>query len=231
MITIDFTNKVYVCPYCGKQQAYSGSHDETLTRYGCSHPIPENTKPTHLYVYHIKCTNKECGNITVVGYLSFRDEQVDIIPQNYNSYKIYPDYIPKQIRDDYREAALIMSHSPKASATLLRRCLQGMIHDFWDIHEKNLNAEITTLKSKNIPSTQWAAIDGLRKLGNIGAHMEHDVNTIIDIDEGEAQKLMKLIELLIEKWYIARHDEEALFAEITGMADEKQVQRKGVPNE
>ncbi len=44
-----------------------------------------------------------------------------------------------------------------------------MIHDFWGIYEKNLNAEITTLKDK-VTSAQWAALDGLRKIGNIGAH-------------------------------------------------------------
>lgn len=228
MIDVDFDRYTYTCPYCGLKQAFLGSSEKNTTGYRSSVlPIPDVSKPTFLDVHHILCTNDSCKMVTVVGKLRFSHAQVDIIPQNYNAYKVYPDYVPKQICDDYREAALIMSHSPKASATLLRRCLQGMIHDFWDIHGKNLNAEITTLKSKNIPSTQWAAIDGLRKLGNIGAHMEHDVNTIIDIDEGEAQKLMKLIELLIEKWYIARHDEEALFAEITGMADEKQIQRKG----
>ena len=48
----------------------------------------------------------------------------------------FPEYVPVQIRSDYEEAYAILSISPKASATLSRRCLQGMIHDFWDIHEK-----------------------------------------------------------------------------------------------
>lgn len=228
MIDINFDKCTYICPYCGLKQAYSGSSEKASVRYLSRNiPIPDVSKSTYLEIYHILCTNESCKMVTVVGYLPFSHEQVDIIPQNHNIYKKYPEYVPKQIYDDYREAALIMSQSPKAAATLFRRCLQGMIHDFWGIHEKNLNAEISTLKTKTISSSQWAAIDSLRQLGNIGAHMEHDVNTIIDIDEGEAQKLKKLIELLIEKWYIARHDEEALFAEITDMADEKQVQRKG----
>lgn len=100
-----------------------------------------------------------------------------------------------------------------------------MLHDFWNIHEKNLNAEITTLKNK-VPTSQWNAIDGLRKIGNIGAHMEQDVDRIVEVDANEAQKLNRLIELLIEKWYIARHDEELLYAEICDISDEKQDQRK-----
>ena len=118
-----------------------------------------------------------------------------------------------------------MERSPKAAATLLRRCLQGMIHDFWGIREKNLNAEITLLKDR-VPAAQWNAIDSLRKVGNIGAHMEKDVNLIIDIDMNEAKKLLRLIDLLLEKWYIARHDEEMLLTEIREMAEEKEAKRK-----
>lgn len=139
-------------------------------------------------------------------------------------HKSYPDYIPKQIRDDYTEASDIIDLSPKAAATLFRRCLQGMIHDFWNIHEKNLNAEISKLKDK-VSLPLWSAIDGLRKMGNIGAHMEHDVNLIVDIDTLEAQKLQKLIELLFDKWYIARHDEEKLLNDISDTSDKKQAER------
>jgi hypothetical protein len=44
--------------------------------------------------------------------------------------KEFPDYVPAAILDDYRQACRIASFSPKASATLARRCLQGMIRDF-----------------------------------------------------------------------------------------------------
>ena len=139
--------------------------------------------------------------------------------------KHYPDYIPEQIRKDYEEANLILERSPKAAATLLRRCLQGMIHDFWGIKEKNLNAEVTQLKGK-VNLIQWQAIDGLRKIGNIGAHMEKDVNLIVDIEPDEAKKLLRLIEMLLDKWYITRHEEEDLLNEIVGIAKSKEEQRK-----
>ena len=72
----------------------------------------------------------------------------------------------------------------------------------------------------------WNALDGLRKIGNIGAHMETDVNLIIDIDVSEAKKLKKLIELLFDKWYITRHDEEALYNTITDTSNKKQAERE-----
>lgn len=139
--------------------------------------------------------------------------------------KSFPDYVPTAIRNDYVEAYSILQLSPKASATLARRCLQGMIHDFWDIHEKNLNAEITALRNK-VPAMQWQAIDALRKIGNIGAHMEQDVDRIVDVEPDEAQKLLSLIELLVDKWYVSRHDEEQMYLEITDLGDQKEQERK-----
>ena len=41
------------------------------------------------------------------------------------------------------------------------------------------------------------------------------------VADGEAEKLIKLIELLMEKWYIARHDEEELLNEIVEIRNEK----------
>ena len=100
-----------------------------------------------------------------------------------------------------------------------------MIHDFWGIHEKNLNAEITSLQSKVSPEL-WKVLDGVRKIGNIGAHMEHDINLVLDIDPDEAVKLIKLIEFLIKEWYITRHEREKLFSDIIEISDTKDQQRK-----
>lgn len=132
-----------------------------------------------------------------------------------------PEYIPTAIVADYYEAWSILNLSPKSSATLARRCLQGMIRDFWGIQEKTLNAEINKLKG-TIPDAQWNVIDSLRRIGNIGAHMEKDINTIVDIDSGEAEKLLRLIEYLFKDWYIQRFERECLYQAITQIDSEKQ---------
>nr|DAW23258.1 MAG TPA: protein of unknown function (DUF4145) [Caudoviricetes sp.] len=137
----------------------------------------------------------------------------------------FPDYIPQAIRSDYEEACSIVNLSPKASATLSRRCLQGMIRDFFQISKGSLFEEINAIKDK-IPTEQWAVLDGLRRIGNIGAHMEKDINLIVDIEPDEAQKLIKLIELLLQQWYIERHNQQELFADIIGIDQAKQQERK-----
>jgi hypothetical protein len=173
----------------------------------------------------IQCPNENCHGY-IIETATNPDENLYIGRTIYPAYtfKPYPEYVPLNIRQDYQEACAVKNRSPKAAATLARRCLQGMIHDFWNIREKNLNAEITSLKA-HVAVTQWNAIDAIRKIGNIGAHMESDVNLVIDVEPDEADKLLKLIELLLEKWYVSRHDEESLFAEITEIADEKQAAR------
>lgn len=113
----------------------------------------------------------------------------------------YPDTVPSQIRQDYEEACSIIDRSPKACATLARRCMQGILRDRWDAHGKSLYDEIDSVKNV-VPENDWMAMHALRQTGNIGAHMEQDVNLIIDIDNNEAQLILQMVEYLIQHWYI-----------------------------
>jgi hypothetical protein len=122
--------------------------------------------------------------------------------------------------DDYVEACAIRDLSPKASATLSRRCLQGIIRDFWKVSKPTLVQEIEAIKDKTDPLT-WEAIDSVRKIGNISAHMEADINVIVDVDANEAQLLIELIETLIKDWYVVRHDREKRLKAIVAARDAK----------
>lgn len=225
MIEFDENLKTYVCPYCGCKQSFEGSCEkliaiDALENYSKGYIV---SKDACVSMYILECLNKCCGEITLVAWNEVTKKQYDILPRV--TFKHFPDYIPQQIRADYEEGSVILQDSPKAAATLFRRCLQGMIHDFWSIKEKNLNAEITQLKDR-IDARQWKALDGLRKIGNIGAHMESDVNLIVDVKADEAEKLQKMIELLFKQWYINRQEREQLYAEIVQTSENKEQQRK-----
>ena len=223
----------YNCPFCGiTLPVTDDTHHVSYPSF--SHEIGHGfnmngggyfTTTDCISIDMYKCP--ECENISVIASSLGKGfkKPFRVLVNPTSSAKNFPEYIPKAIRDDYEEAYSIVNLSPKASATLSRRCLQGMIRDFWNIHKKRLIDEINELQSL-IPATQWNAINALRKVGNIGAHMEQDVNTIVDVDSDEAEKLLKLIELLIDKWYIARHDEELLLSDITTIADNKMFQKK-----
>ena len=100
-----------------------------------------------------------------------------------------------------------------------------MIRDYWNISGKNnLFEEINAIEDMISPSAK-AALDGLRKVGNIGAHMEKDINLIIDIDQGEAEKLLRLIEFLVKEWYINRYESEQLLKDVINISADKDSQR------
>lgn len=172
-----------------------------------------------------KCPNCLKIAVKIVGIGDqFANKEMFFYPDSHA--KQYPDYIPQAIRDDYEEACKIVELSPKASATLSRRCLQGMIRDFWGITpKKNLAQEIDAITQQVAPQIK-EVLHSVRQLGNIGAHMEQDVNLIVDIDANEATQLIKLIELLMKNWYIDRNDNEKLIDDIVSLNVNKQEQRK-----
>jgi hypothetical protein len=97
-----------------------------------------------------------------------------------------------------------------------------MIRDFRGIREKRLVDEIEALKDKTDTLT-WEAIDAVRKIGNIGAHMEKDINVIVDVEPEEAQKLIWLIEVLAKDWYVRRHEREESLKTIVQVKDAKEA--------
>jgi hypothetical protein len=58
----------------------------------------------------------------------------------------WPEKVPLVVRQDYTEACLIKDISPRASAALARRCLQGMIRDKYNVTMVSLNNEIQKVK-------------------------------------------------------------------------------------
>lgn len=208
------------------------SKDTTRKRYPGFSDDSDYYYDTSQYIYrescikltYYKCPN--CGEYTIQALgMGEKVQDVHVLIRPISSAKQFPIYIPEAIRQDYEEACAIVTLSPKASATLSRRCLQGMIRDFWGIEKKNLYEEISALKDK-IPADLWASIDALRQLGNIGAHMEKDTNVIVDIDPNEANSLIQLIELLMKEWYINREERKKLFSNIITTNQTKQSERK-----
>lgn len=219
----------FQCPYCSIVMPITNdthrcrvpSFDRTDDSNASS---SNNFDYSSCYIDFFLCPN--CGQYTIkVTGVGAMVKDVNVFVRPISEAKQFPDYIPEAIRNDYEEACSIVNLSPKASATLSRRCLQGMIRDFWDIKLKNLNQEITALKDK-IPADLWSSIDALRQLGNIGAHMEKDTDVIVDIDPNEAESLIKLIELLMKEWYINREERKKLFSDIISTNESKQKERK-----
>ena len=85
--------------------------------------------------------------------------------------------------------------------------------------------EIKAIQDR-IDEETWSAIGAIRKIGNIGAHMENDINVIVEVDPEEAGLLIELVETLLNEWYVARHTKRERMAAIVASAAEKDLLQK-----
>ncbi|MBA1243418.1 DUF4145 domain-containing protein [Pseudomonas japonica] len=215
------------CPYC---KQYASITNNLMSEKLHMFDMGNKHGPQYLATGVIVCPNGACRESTIRAFLyeavldrgQYQPGEIqqewDLRPQS--SAIVFPDYVPGPIREDYEEACAIKTLSPKASATLSRRCLQGMIRDYWGIIRGRLVEEVRALEEKVDPET-WQAIDAIRTIGNIGAHMEKDINEIVEVDPDEAQLLIGLIEMLIKDWYVARYKRQQHLKKIVEAAKYK----------
>ncbi len=111
--------------------------------------------------------------------------------------------VPEEFADDYREACLVLSDSPKASAALSRRCLQHLLREKAGVKKGSLNAEIDEAM-KNLPSHLAEAIDAVRTVGNYAAHPSKSKETgeVVDVEPGEAEWNLDTLEGLFDHYFV-----------------------------
>jgi hypothetical protein len=203
----------------------------------------ESTKykrPT-IRIRTIACSNDECGEVQLTA--AFGEDRSNVsgivLTNIIDEYTLRPrslakahrPYIPLVIYEDYAEACLIRTLSPKGAATLVRRCLQGMIRDFCGISKGTLDLEIKALKALLVAHTappgvseeSVEAIDHVRGIGNIGAHMEKDIDLIIGVEPEEVDALVDLTEMLFEEWYGNRDRRQLKLALVKQVAAAKKA--------
>jgi len=231
----------FTCPYCNQPTTITDPN----RFYNWERIVIEDSilGDVGFLIYAITCPNPECKKlflkVSLTDAVNNRTtnwewkvkkilQEWQLLPES--EAKVLPDYIPQQIQQDYYEACRIRDLSSKASATLARRCLQGMIRDFWNIKKARLKDEVDELENK-VDTDVWTSIDAVRSVGNIGAHMEKDINVIVDVEPGEAQLLIGLIEQLVDDWYVARENRRKRTKELKKLAVAKEAQKNGTPVE
>lgn len=130
----------WTCPYCNTKTTINSDNFKTNEH---TMLIDNAEGKRKLRTEWIVCPNNECRRITMTSILyDWFFEYGEWVTGDIISHwrllpgshaKAFPDYIPKPLRIDYEEASAIIDKSPKSSATLARRCLQGIIRDFWGI--------------------------------------------------------------------------------------------------
>ena len=224
-------DKDWRCPYCG--QFHALLNGKNLMTYKNVKNIVKTSEYGKIgfEVLSMSCLNAKCKKLSLRFTLTKDDSNYkarsakgEPLPKVWYllpdvTAKSPPDYIPKSIRKDYKEACAILSVSPSSSAVLSRRCLQRMIRDFCKVKGGSLHEEMQKLKElvekrifrDELTPESLKFINSIRKIGNTGANMSKPIGKLIDIEPKEAILLIELIEMLFKDWYVARYErKEAL---------------------
>ncbi len=206
------------CPYCNigirldikGQVAYP---DKNYTSTGLGHELVHGFCP-------------ECEKFIVmlrVGKYKWIDDEGELV-QVHQEEIIFPRFaarttaqeVPIAYREAFNEANAVLAISPKASAALSRRLLQGILRTDYGITRRDLSKEIDDfIQLPNIPTEITEAVDAVRNVGNFAAHPLKYQNTgeIVDVEVGEAEWLLDVLEALFDFTFVqpkhaqARKDE------------------------
>ena len=121
------------------------------------------------------------------------------------SRKPIPPEVPSKIAEDYHEACLVLTDSPKASAALSRRCLQIILREHANVKPQDLRKEIDeVLASKQLPTYVAENIDAIRQVGNFAAHPIKATNSgaIVEVEPGEAEWSLDVLEELFDHYFV-----------------------------
>jgi hypothetical protein len=156
-------------------------------------------------------TCPECHNDIVsiqrVGHFLADDGWTQVYPPGSSRAPTSTD-VPAPIAGDYKEAAIVLPYSPKASAALSRRCLQAVLRQA-GYNQKDLAVQIDAVlretdARKALPTGVHSMLDAIRNFGNFSAHPITDQTTlqIIDVEEHEAEYCLDILDALFDHYYV-----------------------------
>jgi len=185
------------CPYC-----------QTVVLFESAGKIEKKIKDNkYMELSLVRCPN--CSQITVSHreYFSYEQnynlvEELIIIPLLSGRPPV-PGEVPENISKDYNEACLVFPFSAKASAALARRCLQSILTTTAGATSNNLSTQIDEVLN-HLPSQIAENLDAIREIGNFAAHEQKSTDTglILDIEPGEAEWTLDILESLFDYYYV-----------------------------
>lgn len=201
------------CPHCALE-VHENFASCSITRHSSSFTALDSTNKLSYWV----ARSMECPACKK-AIIKFGHAGTGAIPSSYqlifpmsSSRRIPPVELPSDLAEDFVEAAAVLSLSPKASAALSRRCLQGALRQN-GFQQKDLAQAIeAALKSKQLPSNLALSLDAVRNIGNFAAHPMKNTSTgeILPVEPEEAEWNLDVLEGLFDFFYVlpAREQEK-----------------------
>ena len=193
------------CPHCLVSFHDAWTEWYYRTKGGNRSPIYPDCK----WIFRAKSTLcPACGQLIFqVDRASQRDlsvlESITAYPKGTS--RPVPPEVEGKFESDFREACLVIGDSEKASAALSRRCLQNLLREKAETKAKDLAPQIQeVLDSGKLPSHLADAIDGVRVIGNFGAHPIKSTHTgeVIEVELGEAEWLLETLEGFFDFYFV-----------------------------
>jgi Domain of unknown function (DUF4145) len=212
-------------------KTYTNSVGEELPRPSEEIPntmaSPGTEQQTKIIAAWMECPNNDCRRVIITVYTSFHDPDDDgsdpddedkvwekswiAFPPRAGDRPIDP-LVPKELASDYREAAAILSDSPKASAAIARRILADILERYGGYADFQLSKRIEAFAkdTKHPPSLRENA-KYLTQIGDFAAHTQKDTvtNEIVDVEQGEAEWTLDVIDGLFEHFIVAPERDKA----------------------
>ena len=179
--TTIFDQKRFKCPHCG---AFAHMKWENLFFMVYDEQGNEHNIQTRVHQAHCASCDKEniwYNNREVSGWIGLQgiprpsndSECLRLFPINEIFNQDIPEYssdMPDNVKELYKEAALIFELSPRSAAALIRLALEKLC-EYLGVKKKNIKESIEELVIKNIiPLTVAKAADNIRLIGNANVH-------------------------------------------------------------
>ncbi|HBO5664190.1 DUF4145 domain-containing protein [Pseudomonas aeruginosa] len=118
----------------------------------------------------------------------------------------HPD-MPEDVKKDYEEARLVVTHSPRAAAALLRLCVQKICEELLKT-PGDINQQIKTLVENGLPAKVQKALDSVRVIGNEAVHPgTMDLNDTPEL----ALVLFRLLNLIVQDCITAPQEADDIY--------------------
>ncbi|MBA1155021.1 DUF4145 domain-containing protein [Microvirga mediterraneensis] len=141
-----------------------------------------------------------CREITVwVGdRITYPDVKLSVAPS---------EDLPSDVRADFEEAAIIVEHSPRGAAALLRLAIQRLLKHLGEKGD-NINEDIASLVKKGLNQRIQQALDIVRVIGNNAVHPGQ-----VDLrdDRETAVKLFGLVNLIVDQMITQPNQIDSMF--------------------
>jgi hypothetical protein len=194
------------CPHC-RVEVHEDLYDTWIYKFD-AHLVARSTKGL---ISNFKIGSMECPACEKAIL------QLEVRPLNAKGpgpFLIYPrersrptarPEVPDDLAEDFNEAGAVLDLSPKASAALSRRCLQGILRQNGYPQYDLAKAIEAILADNKLPSWLAGNLDSIRTVGNFAAHPAKDKHTgeILPVEEHEAEWNLDVLEALFDFFYVA----------------------------